>query len=293
MNSKQLKRLVVYHNECPDGFTAAWACWTYFGGKEHGTHYIPLAYGRDNVPDCTGLDVVFVDCALPRERLEEINSVASSLVVLDHHKTTMAAMKGLEYCIFDMFRSGAGLAWDHFHPGEARPWLIDYVEGRDLWTWAHPHNEAVCDGLDTFPRSFETYQCLAFGGTLVLDGDAHALRDGEDGFRLVLSVGKPILAYKRSQVTRACAKTRTITVQDYQVPSVNSCVLQSEIGNALMTGPADPPPFAVVWFRQADGRYRYSLRSVDSAVDVSEVAQAYGGGGHRNAAGFLTDHEIG
>ena len=36
---------------------------------------------------------------------------------------------------------------------------------------------------------------------------------------------------------------------------------------------------------RADGRWQFSLRS-EGEFDVSAVAQQYGGGGHRNAAGF-------
>jgi phosphoesterase RecJ-like protein len=38
-----------------------------------------------------------------------------------------------------------------------------------------------------------------------------------------------------------------------------------------------------------DGRKRVSLRSTDGVVDVSAIARAGGGGGHRRAAGFTTD----
>jgi bifunctional oligoribonuclease and PAP phosphatase NrnA len=38
-----------------------------------------------------------------------------------------------------------------------------------------------------------------------------------------------------------------------------------------------------------DGRKKVSLRSTDGAVDVSAIARAGGGGGHRRAAGFTTD----
>jgi hypothetical protein len=35
--------------------------------------------------------------------------------------------------IFDMNRSGAGLAWDYFQPMTSRLRFIDYLEDRDLW----------------------------------------------------------------------------------------------------------------------------------------------------------------
>jgi phosphoesterase RecJ-like protein len=39
---------------------------------------------------------------------------------------------------------------------------------------------------------------------------------------------------------------------------------------------------------EGDGRKKVSLRSTDGEVDVSAVARAAGGGGHRQAAGFTT-----
>lgn len=40
------------------------------------------------------------------------------------------------------------------------------------------------------------------------------------------------------------------------------------------------------------GQYKVSLRATDDDVDVSEIARAQGGGGHRRAAGFTTALEL-
>jgi bifunctional oligoribonuclease and PAP phosphatase NrnA len=41
-----------------------------------------------------------------------------------------------------------------------------------------------------------------------------------------------------------------------------------------------------------DGRRKVSLRATDTSVDVSAIARGFGGGGHRQAAGFSTDMEL-
>jgi phosphoesterase RecJ-like protein len=41
-----------------------------------------------------------------------------------------------------------------------------------------------------------------------------------------------------------------------------------------------------------DGRRKVSLRATDGRVDVSAIARGFGGGGHRQAAGFTTDTEL-
>jgi nanoRNase/pAp phosphatase (c-di-AMP/oligoRNAs hydrolase) len=50
-------------------------------------------------------------------------------------------------------------------------------------------------------------------------------------------------------------------------------------------------PFAACYWDTPEGR-AFSLRSSDDGADVAEVAKQYGGGGHRNAAGFKVSYAI-
>ena len=52
-------------------------------------------------------------------------------------------------------------------------------------------------------------------------------------------------------------------------------------GNIMSIG----EPFAASYYDVKDGRI-YSLRSQPEGIDVSEIAKAMGGGGHKHAAGF-------
>jgi nanoRNase/pAp phosphatase (c-di-AMP/oligoRNAs hydrolase) len=59
-------------------------------------------------------------------------------------------------------------------------------------------------------------------------------------------------------------------------------MMASEAAGAL----AEKAPFAATYYDGVDARH-FSLRSRgDGGADVSAIAQAYGGGGHKNAAGF-------
>jgi len=59
-------------------------------------------------------------------------------------------------------------------------------------------------------------------------------------------------------------------------------VLISDIGDRLCKG----YPFAAMYFESKDKRV-YSLRSDEQGIDVSKVAEKFGGGGHPRAAGFI------
>ncbi len=69
------------------------------------------------------------------------------------------------------------------------------------------------------------------------------------------------------------------------VPVVNvPGMFGSDVCHALLDRHPDAP--FVVSYSERDGVRLYSLRSTDGRDDVSIVARKYGGGGHRNAAGF-------
>jgi oligoribonuclease NrnB/cAMP/cGMP phosphodiesterase (DHH superfamily) len=73
------------------------------------------------------------------------------------------------------------------------------------------------------------------------------------------------------------------------VPTVNApWVFSSDVGNILASG--SKSKVGATYYDREDGRRVFSLRSVSDGPDVSEIAKIYGGGGHRNAAGFTEVH---
>ena len=67
----------------------------------------------------------------------------------------------------------------------------------------------------------------------------------------------------------------------------NSPILPSQIGNALVK---KMPPIGIVWSEKG-GVKKISLRS-NGRVDVSKIAKRFGGGGHKQAAGFYLKKTI-
>ena len=81
--------------------------------------------------------------------------------------------------------------------------------------------------------------------------------------------------------------TRPMLIGSYEVPVANlPYTLTSDAGHKLAAG----KPFAACYWDTPKGRV-FSLRSTDEGMDVSEIAKLYGGGGHRNAAGFTVSFE--
>ena len=128
-----MKPLVIYHGNCADGFSAAWCFWRKYG---EACDYLAGVYQQEP-PDVTGRAVYLVDFSYKRSVVLRMLEQASHIVLIDHHKTALEDLAGIESEKFSTFtdlnRSGATLAWDFLFPGEDRPLLLGHVEDRDLW----------------------------------------------------------------------------------------------------------------------------------------------------------------
>lgn len=125
-----MKKLCIYHNNCPDGFGAAWVVRRKFG--EENVEFYGATHG-DAPPDCTGKDVIIVDFSYPMTTLIEMETVANSMTILDHHKSAKDNVEymlsqGLSKGIFDETRSGVGLAWDYYFPGVPIPMVLHHIQ---------------------------------------------------------------------------------------------------------------------------------------------------------------------
>jgi oligoribonuclease NrnB/cAMP/cGMP phosphodiesterase (DHH superfamily) len=261
----------IYHGDCIDGFTAAWAVWRKFGNQ---AEYIPARYG-DAPPDVTHKDVIIVDFSYKRSVLEEMHRKAEHIIVLDHHKTAEKELYGLDFAHFDMGRSGAGLAWDQYHTFPIarthRPWLVNYVEDRDLWKFLLPGSKEANAWIGVQKRtSFEDWDRL-----------------DSDGLQRAIESGRAVLTALDRYVEEMSAIVQKVTICGSHMPIVNAPYINiSELLQKL----AEKEAFSVGWYQRADGKFVYSLRSsATSAVDVSDIARIYGGGGHKNSAGFLSE----
>jgi hypothetical protein len=269
-------RVCYFHAGCPDGFGAAWAVWRAWGA---GARYVPR--GHDSDPPRrphVGGTVVFVDIAPDNDYLRQLADHAAHVVVLDHHwsaRERYEADPGVEnlvadgghLVVFDLDYSGAVLAWRYFHRDEPVPPLLAYVQDQDLWQWALPRSAEVNAAIGAHERDFAVW-------------DALAARTPDD----LAKEGEPILRAQRIEVVRALTTAHLVTIGELRVEAVNALQNRSHLGHELAKRAAFGAPIGLV--------YRVMGRTVDASiysigeVDVSKIAQRYGGGGHRNASGF-------
>lgn len=271
--SDPLKPLVLYHGNCQDGFTAAWACWLAHPDWE----FFPATHGNPP-PDVTGRHVYMLDFSFKRPVLLELASKANSIVILDHHASAQKDLDGLFddsenniSGVFDMVHSGAWLAWRHFHPQSPVPNLIRIVEDRDLWLFKLAFTRAVSAALFSYIYDFQIWNDLSDRCEITA------------GIKSLSDEGAAIERKHHKDIAELVAVLKQrLTIGGVEVWTANlPYTLASDAGHLM----GENEPFAATWYGGPAGR-TFSLRSRPGGTDVSEIAKLYGGGGHRHAAGF-------
>ncbi len=283
-----MKPLCIYHGGCDDGFAAAWCVRKALGDE---VEFYPGVYQKDPPPH-EGRDVIFVDFSYKRPVLDEMAKVANSVLILDHHKTAQEDLADLAkppsfsawrdaawgghlsqnvrmVALFDMNRSGAGLARDYF-VGGGRPDFIEYVQDRDLWRKALPYGDEFTIALRSYPQDFETWDMLIERGVGSLIDEGHAIQ-----------------RYYRLRVEELKRSAYPAWFGPHKCWIANAPYFAaSEVAGELCEQAG--AEFGACYFEVSAGRWQYSLRSRGD-FDVSAIARKYGGGGHKNAAGFSVD----
>lgn len=259
--------VILYHDRCSDGFSAAWAVWKKFRNR---AEYIGVLHQTSPPDGLSGKDIYMVDFSYESDVMKVIKKKANKLVVIDHHVSAIENIKHSDEYIFDNNKSGAVLSWGYFHKNKKLPKLLEYIQDRDLWRWELPNSKKLLVAIDMFKFDFNIWDKLA------KDFESYS------GRKKYIKIGEILLNYKDGLVEGASKNFERIVFEGKTSFVVNSGLFESEIGDYLVNSGAE---IAIIWQKTKDG-IRVSLRS-PSYVDVSEIAKKYGGGGHKQASGFL------
>jgi oligoribonuclease NrnB/cAMP/cGMP phosphodiesterase (DHH superfamily) len=272
--------LVIYHGNCADGFSAAWCFWRKY---RDGADYVAGVY-QQPPPDVSGRDVFLVDFSYKRAVVERMLQQASSVTLIDHHKTAIEDLQPLfmqdswtgepkQLAHFtDLDKSGATLAWDYLFPGEDRPLLLGHIEDRDLWRFKLSGTREIQANVFSFEYTFENWDRLMNADQVEL------LQMTAAGAAIERKHHKDV-----AELVSVCKRRMVIGGHEVPVASL-PYTLVSDAAHLMAKG----EPFAACYWDTAEGRV-FGLRATDDGMDVSEIAKQYGGGGHAKAAGFKVD----
>ena len=323
-----MKPLVIYHASCADGYAAAFSCWLKLGDEaeyvpmQYGKIDFDFEGGFFNLGNheadnpCTfiaGREIYILDFSLPRPIMDAIFKHAKRVVWLDHHKSAFEMWEVKEgqrvwaetegrHVKLHMDKSGAMLAWEYFHPGTEVPMLIRHIDDYDRWQFKIEGTKAFNKALWSKPFDFNAWKIVFLTPGYEMDAYRFMYREGQAILRAhdqnVQSVVKG--------GARPCSIVPAIinSSDSYKAPWVwwhdeecgDTCGangiaancpphLASDVGHELAN---QSGTFGLLWSIDKDNICKCSLRS-NGDYDVSAIARNFGGGGHKNAAGFSVD----
>lgn len=263
----------LYHSNCYDGFGAAYGVWKALKGN---VKCLPVSYGYpypEEIKEAKPDMVYIVDFSYPKEVLLDLKQHCKQILLIDHHKTaqenlkdlTMNPVEGIDV-IFDMARSGALLTWMTLQSFAPVPKLIQHISDRDLWKFEMEGSKEIHAYLCGKPFDFDLWDIFT-----------------DDQIPTMIEVGRELLAAKLAEVEKICKSAWIGKVCEHEVPIVNTSAHWSEVGHLLLE--KFPEHKFAVSFTVFKDQVMYSLRCRDD-FDVSEIAKQFGGGGHKQAAGF-------
>ena len=281
---------VFYHAHCLDGFGAAYAAWRHFGDQ---ASYRPMHYDQPwEHEDVIGRDVFILDFSFAPATLRTMASMAHRVHLIDHHVSAqqpwaavlkfredgMACYRDPDLPLdldFNLNKSGARLAWEHFQAGVPCPLALQHIEDQDLWRFQLPGTRAFCRALRLSAFDFPTWERII--------QDAHA--PDSPRYRSMLAQGEAIENFCALEVQRLAESQLVMPaiLQNVTGLAINaSALFSSDLGHQLAQRSGT---FGLIWQLGQDGMVQVSLRA-NGKTNVAELAQQQGGGGHPNAAGF-------
>lgn len=267
--------LVIFHSNCLDGFGSAYAAYVHFVLKQNiNAIFVPAAHG-DTPPDASGRTVYILDYAYKRAAMAQLCQQAERVIVLDHHISALEDLAGLDAEFpnlelhFDMNRSGAVIAWEYFNTDPV-PLLIACVQDRDLWRYEIDISFDLNAALMAHPFTFAGW---------------HQWASDEGALHTLVGEGKAINRYRQQMIEQHKRAAVMGEIAGFTVPIVNCPrAIVSELLGELAKG----QPFAA-GYTDKGSRRGWSLRSDENGEDVARIAALFGGGGHKRAAGFVSE----
>lgn len=297
------KPVCIYHADCADGFASAYVVWKYAKDQDIEVIFEEGIHGKE--PDYDLLKdalVYFVDFCYKSDVMKKVSSIAKKVIILDHHKSVYEDLiqnmalpenvqellnyvkqttenkiewihlsKNINYNYGVKGYSGVGVTWDYFYKDIEMPFLLQCIQDRDLWKWKIDKSKQILKGLDLYEYDFEVWDDLI---------------NHSDVLDFLYSAGVTIEQYEEREMEKLIHSNLNYldTTIWGAIPLIN-CPASwiSDVGSKLASG----YPFVFLFYFTAEG-VKCAFRSID--VDVGKIAELFGGGGHKNSAGFSLTH---
>ena len=289
--------LCIYHSVDLDGWMSAAIVKKWAEENDCNATFLGWNYGQP-VPDTIGYDIlVLCDVSFPAydmlalQKRYYVAGGASGFIWCDHHISAINAVKEIfEANAYPSYPEGlrstafaaCELTWQHFFPELIMPEIVRMLGRYDCF--GHKGTK-------------EEYNVLAFqyGARARLTNYEQcyiALVDHPEMWANdLLSDGRVIYEFLKTEAIQAWNNAYGVIMLTQEQGWVNIACINKERFNPVNFGidyhGQGYDVVACFWYQ--DRKWRFSLYNDNGKIDCSVIAKCFGGGGHKGAAGFVSD----
>lgn len=278
--------MICFYHDDLDGICAAWWvkywCENNMNSNER-MKFMAVNYGKNfPIDEITPCEKVFiVDFSLDDpEDMKKVLDITSNVVWIDHHISAInkynnfdsvdgLRVNGVAACVLTylfLFKHS-----DLTNYGDI-PLFTRLIADHDIWRFKYGDNTRnfvaglMCDNICPSSRIF------------------YELEDS-DKVQTIINNGRLIRKYiKNDNAKYATENAYEGEFEGYKALIINRGFSNSDLFDAVRSNKYD---LYIKYCRTKEKKWTYTIYS--DSVDVSKLAEKYGGGGHKGAAGFTTD----
>jgi len=215
--------------------------------------------------------VIIVDFSLQHKGdFQKLKNITNNIIWIDHHITAIRKHDGIE--LEGLRRdgtAGCALTWEYFYPNTKMPIVVALLADYDVWTFKYGdttnHLQVSLSMYNASPESTHWDKWL--------NPEYVAIEEIEKG--------KNLIAYRNKLYKGFVRNHYFAKIKGYKAICCNSNVASSQLFDSVNA----QYDLMILYCFNGD-LYRVSLYSVEDGIDVSKIAEKYGGGGHVHASGF-------
>lgn len=267
---------IFYHDDM-DGKCSAAIVWK----REKNGKYISINYGTEFPLNDIWTDekIYILDYSIPLDTFLKLWEITHDITWIDHHARTIEKLECNEIIkslkgIRSSDKAACELTWDFLFPNDKIPEAVLMIGDYDTWKFKHPDTETFQEGIKLRCTNPELYTWN------------HLLSGNKDDDYLVdeiISDGEIAVKYRDSYYETLISSLSFETkFEGYKCIACNAAKINSKLFNSVKD--LDKYDIMISFF--FDGNQWTVSLYTSKDIDVAKLAEKYGGGGHKKAAGF-------
>lgn len=278
-------RVLIYYHDDNDGCCSAAVAGNCYDRNEFAIKFVAINYGKEswNEGEISAAEKVWL-LDFTSDKMDDFAKVCGpKLIWIDHHRTAMEKFPDLWNSenipgIRSIEKAACVLTWEYTHQGYiSPPEAVAYIGDKDIWKFEYSETRAFSSGFSLMVKTPDDPLWDVLLGSS---------SEYEDAVYKMISIGELLLESQNYKLQKAFDRGVDCLFHNWKARLVNTTGNISELGEFIYMKPEYD--IAVMW-QAVEDMVVFSLRSDSGNPDspnCAEIAQQYGGGGHKNAAGF-------